>query len=233
MTGSEHTSTSCTNSKPSQQGKELQRDENCEQLTETSSTTSPSSSLLKRDKSLGSSSNSSNPILASSPSTLKSYSDFSAHDTKESMGKEPGLCRTAGTNRSMSHPKMKRTISNCLVRNHNASTLCSQDSSYVYHYPSNVARKNNQQQQHKSILPSSTPSSLVTATNLFDLPLCEDNASDETQSMVDLGCRPSRMQTQHRASVRREREGNETSHMRTTHSAAGRDHLQHSSHQVY
>lgn len=191
-----------------------------------------------------SSSNGSSLISHSPHSSLKCHSGFTAHYTKESMvGNELDICPTAGTSggSGVGHPKMKRTISNCNVRTHNASTLCSQGSSYVYHYPSNVARKNiqPQQQQHRQIQTSPTPSSLAVTcvTANFHLPLCENSAKDETQSMVELCHRPSRL---YRSFAQIEKGGNVNSHAstRTTQCAADlsqameQDHPQHSSHQV-
>lgn len=265
MTGSDHTSPALVGSpgsKPQELGGQLQQ-KDCDQLSEVSSSPSPSSSLKKKkvistssEKSLCSSSNDSDIVSRSPPSDLQNYSDCTKDNPKEEskslVGGIPSLMsnRTAASS-SVGHPKMKRTISNCNVRtSHNASTLCSRESSYVYHCPSKLARRNGQKQQqhpHRLAEASSTPSSLVvasTATN-FHLSLYEDTNSDETQSMVELiGHRPFGMRSRDGlsitgGSIRRVR-GRENGHtsMQATQHAAGqtqskeRDHLQRSSHQV-
>lgn len=259
MTGSEHTSTTLAGSagsKPQEQGQQIQQ-KSCEELTDASSSPSPTS--LKR-KAILNSYETKSPSSGSKCSSLTSSSPSDSSSCAADFTNRVSGVHSRGTAASTSgsvvggsgvgNPKMKRTISNCNIRtSHNASTLCSKGSSYVYHCPSNLARRNGQQrqhqqkqQQHRPAETSTHPFSLATTSTNFHLPLCEDPSSDETQSMVELGRNPFRVRaTQHGSSIRRERGGSRTSHasIRTTQhaarppqTAADPDHLQHSSHQV-
>lgn len=117
--------------------------------------------------------------------------------------------------------RMKRTASNCNVRN--TSTLCSKESSYVYHCP---ARKRNlkiMQSLHPDM--NCQSSGQDKAANQFHKMLLEDSISDETQSMVEMESQPFRVRGHHAGTSLRRVNGPTYPHQHTPqHGMSGKDH---------
>ena len=213
------------------------------ELNESESLPSPTGTYsFKSGKSLLTRGDDSNKDLHSVPSSQKIYSVSTAHESKEAKMRDPnaviaggppvtaavsanithGIASypTSGSNATsiidssvhgtnVGHLKLKRAISHSIDRPHHSSTLCTTGSSYVYHCPSNLARKNNQNHRQRS-----RQSSLSSIHSNFITPYWEtDASSDETQSMVEIGHKPSRAPAPHVISIGMERGGNENSHI--------------------
>ena len=193
---------------------QLKREDCRSNRTESSSTTGSTQKLPLSDSFNNSLSSSDSLSCSNSPESSPSpdlHSSCEQRDHPASIGSKvvvvveeaeetpPVRTMTSTGSKSAAH-KMKRTVSNCNVRN--TSTMCSKESSYVYHCPSS---RRTQKRSQPTKVPDPTPT-MDSVETQFHLMLLEDSISDETQSMVELGTQLFRSRGHHGSSLRRGRE---------------------------
>jgi len=209
---------------------QLKQEESSNLLTESSSSSGSTQKLPLSDSFNNSLSSTDSLSCSNSPESSPSPDLHSSPGQEHTVSigvedtEDTPPVRTIATTRSTgargAAPRMKRTVSNCNVRN--TSTMCSKDSSYVYHCPS---RRRTQKRSQPKKVPDPA-SSMDAIESQFHLMLLEDSVSDDTQSMVELGTQPFRARGLHGSSLRKGAESR-SSQVATRHGTkvAGMDHL--------